>query len=243
MAGLTDLVNPFAAVGAGASAAFGIINGVSQGIKANRLERNNIRPIAQVNNNYLQNTAQAEQMARGGLASRVYNNAINGLDTGLTAGLRFAGRSGGVNSVASILRGYGAGVNNLNAQDQQAQQQNQRLLLQQRGILAQDQQRVWNFNKANPFMERAQQVASLRNSGNQNIFGGIQALGNVAGAFAGGGAGAQPSTMTRVDAVNNTIQGRTYTGNLSQSRDSYLNQQLQNSLRTGYGMNPFTRNV
>lgn len=179
-----------AAGAAGASAVFGIGNGISQKIKANRLEKNNIRPIDKVNNNFLQNTAQAEQMARGGLASRVYNNAMGGLDTGLTAGLRQIGRSGGVGSIASTLRAYGAGVNNLNAQDQAAQLQNQRLLMQQRGMLGQEQQRVFQFNKVNPFMERAQQVASLRNAGNQNIFGGIQALGNVAGAFAGGGAAA-----------------------------------------------------
>ena len=232
-----------AAGAAGVSAAFGIGSGISQKIKAKKLEKNNIRPIDKVNNNFLQNTAQAEQMARGGLASRVYNNAMGGLDTGLTAGLRQIGRSGGVGSVASTLRAYGAGVNNLNAQDQAAQLQNQRLLMQQRGMLGQEQQRVFQFNKVNPFMERAQQVASLRNAGNQNIFGGIQALGNVAGAFAGGGAGAQPSTMPRVDAVNSTLQQRAFTGNVAQSQNSYLNQRFQNSLRTGQGMNLYTPNA
>lgn len=255
MAGLTDalglagVASPWGAIGAGASALYGIGSGIAGSIKANRLEKNNIRPIAQVNQNYLQNVGQAGLMAQTGLASRVYNNTLTGLNTGLTAGLRQAGRSGGTGSIASILRGYGAGIDNLGAQDQQAQLQNQRTLMQQRGILAQDQQRVWQWNKANPYMETAQRVASLRNASSQNIFGGIQAFGNVAGLMNGQG-GEQASTMPRVDAVNSTLQPITNTqlswrpqiGTIG-ATPQYFQGQLQNSLNTGYGVRPFTPNA
>lgn len=172
---------PLAAIGLGLSAAgslAGLGFGISQRAQARRLERNNQLPMTSVNNNILQNVAQAEQMARTGLPSQVYNNQLNQINTGLTAGLRQVGRLGSASSVASVLRGYNAGIGALNASNVQNMQANQRLLMQQRGLLANEQERVFNWNRAQPYLRTMQQVASLRNAGNQNIFG---AIGNIAG--------------------------------------------------------------
>lgn len=197
---------PLAAIGLGLNAAGalgGIGFGIAQSAQARRLERNNPLPLTSVNNNILQNVALAEQMSRTGLPSQVYNNQLNQINTGLTAGLRQASRQGGTASIASILRGFNSGVSNLNAQDAQARQANQRLLMQQRGILANEQQRVFDWNKANPYLRTMQRVASLRNAGTQNIFGGIGALSGLGSGLATsgmeiGGSGANTPNVERV---------------------------------------------
>lgn len=178
-------------IGAGIGLASSLIGGIfggSQLRKANRLERNNVLPIAQVNSNILQNQAMARQMSQIGLASQQYNNALQQQQSNLSNVLNVSSRSGQNIPVAGLLRQANQATQNLNIQDAQARQQNQRLLMQQNQAVAQEEQRVWNWNKAQPYLRTAQQVASLRNAGTQNIFG---ALGNVSqlamgGAFDGG---------------------------------------------------------
>lgn len=184
-----DGSNPFSSFGKVAGALGGAVVGLLQRRKAARLERRNPLPLTSADPNIVNNVGLAEQMAQTGLSDRVYNNALTNLNTGLSAGTRAIGRMGGTSSVASTLRAFNQGVNNLAAQDQAAQQSNQRLLMQQRGALAAENQRVFNWNKAQPYLAMQQRIASLRNAGNQNIFGGLGALTT----FAGSGGGRQQS--------------------------------------------------
>lgn len=158
------------------SSLFGIGKGIFGGIKARRLERNNIRPTATVNSNIVKNVGDAAIAAQTGLSDRVYNNALTQLNTGLNAGARQIGRMGGTASVASTLQAFNQGVNNLAAQDQQAQQANQRQLFGARTALANEQQRVWDWNEARRYQETAQRVAQLRNASQQNVFNGLTTL-------------------------------------------------------------------
>jgi hypothetical protein len=175
-------------------AAAGIGFGIAQTMRAKKLERNNPMPMQTTNQNILKNVALAEQMARGGLPQRVYNNQLNQLNTGLNTGVRAASRMGGLQNINSTLRAYGQGVDNLNARDAQAQQQGQFNLMNQRNNLAAEERRVFDWNKAQPYMRMSQRVADLRSAGTQNIFGGIAML---AGQKGGGqqteGAGETPT--------------------------------------------------
>ena len=185
---------PFALAAQGIGALAGLGFGLGQKRLARKLERNNKLPLTNVDPNIVNNVGLAEQMAQTGLSDRVYNNALTNLNTGLSAGTRAIGRMGGTSSVAATLRAFNQGVNNLAAQDQAAQQSNQRLLMQQRGALAAENQRVFNWNKAQPYLAMQQRIASLRNAGNQNIFGGFGALTTLAGGVGGsGGQNQQPS--------------------------------------------------
>ncbi len=176
-----------------ASAGLGIIKGISQGIKANRLERNNVLPVTKVNSNILSNALQARQMAQIGLSSAQYNNQVQMQQNNLSNVLASASRSGGNIPVAGLLRQANQATMNLNALDAQTRQQNQRISYQNNSALANEEQRVFNWNKAQPYLRTAQQVASMRNAGTQNIFGGISTVANMAmgGAFDKGGMGAQ----------------------------------------------------
>lgn len=160
------------AIGAG-SGLLSIGRGLFQRRRARRLERNNIRPVYQPNARIAQNLADAQMMARRGLPSQVYTNQLNQMQQGLATGLRGIGR-GGVNpyNVATILSGYNRGISNLNALDAQARDQNMRTLFGARQAMAQEDARAFEINQLNPYIQTAQQVASLRRGGDQNIFGG-----------------------------------------------------------------------
>lgn len=155
---------------------FGIGKGLLQGRKASVLERQNIRPTATVNSNIVRNVGDASIAAQTGLTDRVYNNALGQLNIGLNAGARQIGRMGGTASVASTLQAYNQGINNLAAQDQQAQVQNQNRLYGARNTLANEQQRVWNWNEGGRYNEMAQRIAQLRGVSQQNVFNGLTTL-------------------------------------------------------------------
>ena len=179
---LLGAASPLGALGA----IGGIAMGIGQRFKAQKLEKKNIMPMQSTNENILKNVALAEQMARGGLPQRVYNNQLNQLNTGLNTGLRQASRMGGLQNINSTLRAYGSGVDSLNARDAQAQQQGQINLMGQRNNLAREEQKNFDWNKAQPYLRMSQRIADLRGAGTQNIFGGI---GVLAGQSNGGGSG------------------------------------------------------
>lgn len=166
-------------IGTGANL-LGSLFGLSQTARANRLERNNPLPITQVNQNILANQLQARQMAQVGLAQEQYNQALQQQQNNLSNVLSSASRTGRNIPVAGILRQANQATQNLNVQDAMARQTNQRLLMQQNQNLANEQLRVWNWNKAQPYLRTAQQVASMRNAGIQNIFGGIGGITQMA---------------------------------------------------------------
>jgi len=200
-----------------ATSLFGIGSGIAQSLKAKKLERANVRPVTTVNGNLVKNVGDAAIAAQTGLTDRVYNNALNQLNTGLNVGVRQIGRMGGTSSVASTLRAFGQGVNNLAAQDQQAQQANQRGLFNARTALAGEQQRVFNWNEAGKYNEMAQRIAQLRNAGQQNTFNGLTTLSTLTqpNPYAEQQTTYQPQTMSLLQPstnfnsyrVNPTLQG------------------------------------
>lgn len=165
------------AIGIGSGLISGLF-GLGQRRQARRLERNNIRPVYQENSLIRQNLAEAELMSRQGLPSQVYNNQLNQMNQGLSTGLRGLNRGRTTSyNVATILGGYNQGLMNLNAMDAQARVQNQRQLFGARREMAQEQARAFEINRMQPYQQTRQEVARLRGSGNQNIFGGISLLG------------------------------------------------------------------
>lgn len=179
----------------------GIGFGIGQKIQARKIEKNNIMPLTSVDPNLVKNVGQAELMAQQGMTSQAYNNAANQLNSGFTSSLRQAGRMGGTASIASILRANQVGFNNLTAQNAQLQQQNQRIAMQSRSALAQDNQRVFNWNLANPYLRKVQQVATMRNAGNTNIFGGIGALASAASSGLSNGQEEQQGQMGGMQSI------------------------------------------
>lgn len=167
--------------------------GLGQRSRARRLERNNIRPVYQPNSLIAQNLADAQQIARRGLPSQIYNNQLNQMQQGLATGMRGLSR-GGVTpyNVATLLSGYNRGLSNLNAMDAQAQEQNRRTLFGARQAMAQEQSRAFEINQMNPYLTTAQEVSRLRGAGDQNIFGGLGLMAQTGAMYGGGLLGGNP---------------------------------------------------
>lgn len=149
--------------------------------KGNQAARRNHRPVEQVNPLYQKNVTLAENMARQGMPQEQYNNQMQGIQRNQAGALSILGRRGGDSgSLASLLRGSNDAIGNLNAQDAMARQGNQRFAFGQRGILANQQNNVWDYNNKQRYAENAASIAQQIGSGKQNAFGSLTDATNIA---------------------------------------------------------------
>lgn len=164
---------PLAALALAPSAIKGL-SGLSDIIRGNRRAKNNIRPVAEVNENYLKNVSLAENMGRVGLPQQQYNRGLQNIGRNQSVALnslsRSANPSAGVNS---LLRASNDAVLGLDVQDANARLNNQRFAFGQRNNLAQDQQRVWNWNRRDRFLEEANAAGQQIGAGKQNLMGAL----------------------------------------------------------------------
>lgn len=194
------------------------VSGIIQQDRGKKMASNNPFITESVNENIAKNAALAEQAAQVGLPQEQYNKQQEAINRNQATGIRLASRNTRPTGISSIVRATNDAMGNLNAQDAMARQQNQRLAMQQRGALAQEQNRVWDWNNRQRYLQNARAASETIGAGRRNLFGGIQGLSQLGQLALGGGQGFQ----------------------LGQG---YLNNQLQNSLLTGQGMNPFVPNV
>lgn len=176
-----------------ASSAIGLISGLFRGRKAKKLERQNPYPTATVDPLIVENQARAQQMAQVGIPQAQYNLALQNIQRNQAGALRTAQSSGRPANVASILDRTNQATLQLDAADAAARMQNQRLAMQQNSALAAENQRAWNWNEAQRYQELAGRIAQLRTAGQQDLWGGIGMLGQLAasgtfdGMFGGNG--------------------------------------------------------
>lgn len=156
-----------------------LLTGNSQRRQANRLEASNVLPRAEINPYILQNLAFANQRAAQGLPAEQYNLALQNIGRNQASVLRQFQRGGASTSLASILRGTNDATLQLDATNAQARQQNQLYADQARLTAAQEQQRVWEWNEAQPYLRNLERIGQLRQSGNQNFFGGLGTILNT----------------------------------------------------------------
>lgn len=182
-----------------AAAAPSIIQGVSgflQARRGRRLAKQNVRPMYQIPDEYKQNLAIAEDMARTGLGQQQYNQASQNITRNQTAGLRALSRSANPGAgIASLLRSSNDATNNLNVQDANAQRQNQMFAIQQRGVLGQQKLAKQNWDRLQRYQEQAQAAAALQGAGQQNMFGALNNLSSLAQTSM---AGSDPNNLNRL---------------------------------------------
>lgn len=148
------------------------VTGVVQGIKANKLDKNNIRPVQTIQNEYLQNVSDAEQAARIGMPLQQYQQAQQNQQRNFNGVTRALGRSANPSAgLAGLLRASNDAALNLDVQNAQQRVQNQRYLGQQRGILGQQKNNAFDWNQKSKFLAQAAKAQALRGAGAQNLMG------------------------------------------------------------------------
>ena len=159
--------------------------GIFQGIKANKIDRNNVRPIQEVQQEYFKNVSDAEQAARMGMPLQQYQQALQNQQRNFNGVTTALGRSANSSAgLSSLLRASNDAALNLDVQNAQQRVQNQRYLAGQRGVLAGQKQNAFDWNQKSKYLAEAAKAQALRGAGAQNLmgaFGDVQQMGMYAG--------------------------------------------------------------
>lgn len=164
-------INTVAAIAGGIGVLGKLWSGFSQKNQANKIAKNNPRGVQTVQSEYQQNVNDAELMAKNGMPSQQYNNALNNIGRNQAGGLRLASRKGGTSGIASILRAGNDATANLDVQDSIQKNRNMLNLLQERRVLGGQKQAAWNWNTRDKYLENLAKEQALRGAGNQNLAG------------------------------------------------------------------------
>lgn len=191
------------------------INGIFKNAKGKKLAKNNPFVEEGVNQNIVQNAAIANQMAQVGTPQAQYNNQQQAIDRNQAGALRLLGNGNMPNSsLQSTLRASNDATGNLNVQDAVNRQQNQRFAIGQNGILANEQNRVWDWNKRQRYLQNGRAAAELMRSGSQDM---SQSLDNISSigqmAMSGDNRDSTPNTLSTTTGQNMLNNGKTFNTN------------------------------
>lgn len=164
---------------AGIGALAKVATGIGQGIKANKLEKQTIRPVEQVQNEYYQNVADAQLLAQQGMPAQAYNNATQNIQRNQQGVLRVLGRSAAPGGLASILRQSNDATLNLDVNDANMRVQNQRFLMGQRSVLAGQKKEAFDWNEKSKYLATAARIQALRGGAAQNLMGGFSDVSQI----------------------------------------------------------------
>lgn len=167
--------------GAGlAKSIYGIIQDISGNSNLSKLQV----PQRTTDPNILKNQQLAQQIASEGMpdsAKNYYSDSINRtLGQGINAIL--AG-GGDINMISSLVNGATDAYRKISAQDAQQKLANQGVLLNANKAVANENETNWNWDVANPYLQKYARYTQQTNSGAQNIAGGLQDVASAGNAY------------------------------------------------------------
>lgn len=191
--------------GLGALAKLG--TGLWQGIQANKIDRNNIRPIEEVQKEYYENVADAEQLARMGMPAEQYNLAKQGIQRNQSTALNTLSRSSNPSSgLNALLRASNDATLNLDANNAAQRVANRRYLAGQKLQLAGQKKAAFDWNRKSDYLAKYAKAEALRGSGIQNLmsgFGDVQQIGAMGGGGSNGGESGTPNFYNTMNKYGN----------------------------------------
>lgn len=156
--------------------------GIYQTIKGNKLAKNNIRPTYQVPDEIKSKLTNAQMMALEGLPAEQKQEYINDLQRSANFGLSALNdRQAGLAGLGSLVQNQNDAYSNLLSQDAAARQANQRYAGEVQSEMAGYKDRAFDYNKVQPYQEKAAAARSLMGAGIQNIQGGLGGLTDTLG--------------------------------------------------------------
>jgi hypothetical protein len=176
-----------AAVAGGVNALYSIGTGIAQQIKANKMEKKNIRPTFDIQDEYFQNRDIAASGAQHGLSERALDYARTTSERGLSASLAASAQGGGgVSSFADIYDAYQRSNERTAAQDAELQTAKVANFMQMNNAVAGQKTQKWVIDKYEPYKDTARAIAEMRSSGQQNVRTGISEAGATLSSYATG---------------------------------------------------------
>lgn len=150
--------------------------GIMQGIKGNKLAKQNIRPTYEIPKEFQQNLAIAENMAKIGLPQQEYNRAQQNFQRNQASALRQFNRMGNPRGLAGIVRAGNDATMGLDVADAQARMSNQRNAMGYRSQIGQQQLAKQQWDRFGKYQEQSEAAAALKGAGRQNVMGGLTDL-------------------------------------------------------------------
>lgn len=180
-------LNPYTAALGLAQPIFQGIMGLAQNARANKILNNAARPTAVVPQALLDAQRQSENAYMAGympgmdyMSNQIAGNQAAAVRAATGMGGSAQSRIGSILSAQALAdQSYG----NLAAQNQQYQMQQMNALNNIRGQVGQEQNRVWDYNEAQPYAALMAAAQREKDAANRNIYGAIGAAG---GAIASG---------------------------------------------------------
>ncbi len=170
------------ASGLGAIGGIGQIGlGIWQGFQARKLEKDNKRPTYEIPSAIKDNMTMAQMRALEGIPEEQKQQYIDNLQKNQLLQLTAAGdRGNSLNAIAGIAAQGNEGIRNLATADANQRIQNQQTAYKMNAAYGDAQNTEFELNKLNPFYENAAAIRGLKNSQQQNVFGGIKSITDTA---------------------------------------------------------------
>lgn len=229
-----------------ASAGYGAYKSIRQGQQADDLDAANKRPDYTIPDEYKQNLAMANHMARVGMPQQQYDNQLNAISRNQAGGLQQLGMSANPGAgLASIVRAGNDANNNLNAQDAAQRQNNQRYAIQQNGIMGQQQLAKQQYDKFDKYTENFNKAQALRGASNAGMNNAVNSLSGLAGGMAMSGGLGFGGNGNEDGGITNVLPGATMSpgyNNSALNTQRYpigFNQINQNGMPVGPQWNQF----
>jgi hypothetical protein len=164
-----------------------VATGISQNAKAKKLEKRNVRPTFNIQDEYFQNRDVAASGAQHGLSEKAINYHTTEAQRGLSAGIGATLQAGGdVNNIMGLNDTFNRSIERIAMQDAEAQTEKIKTFMQMNNAVAGQKTQKWVIDKYEPYKDTARAVAQMRAAGQQNIQTGIGELGATGAAYATG---------------------------------------------------------
>lgn len=177
---------------------FSGITGLFQKSRANRLEKENVRPTYNIPQEVAANQQIAQQQATMGLPGAQYQQGLRNINRNTNNIMAAAqDRRGGLASVGAAQQAANDAALNLTAMDAQQRVSNIRNLMAQNNVMAQYRDKQWGWNQQAKYQENAAAIRALRGAGNANLntgLNGIIGAGMTVGENMLGGTGQESTT-------------------------------------------------
>ena len=161
----------------GLGSLFSLGAGLFNNAKANRLDKESIRPIYQTPDEVLLNQKQAALDATHGMGGTEYNNSLNSINRNTSAGLDALTKDrNSLAGVGNLVARANDATLNLDAQDDAIQRQNKGVLYDANNNVAQYKDKEFQYNKADKYKQEQDIIAQLRGAGGANIGNGVNGL-------------------------------------------------------------------
>jgi len=211
---------------------------ISQGVKAKK-ERKRLesleRPVYEQSEMLTQNLADAQQKARQGLPSELYQQQERNIDRSVSNALSSPAMAGsGVAGLGNVVQSQADAFSDLITQDAVARERNRQQVANARTALASEEARAFQLNSLDPYNQQLASGQANLGAALQGMYSGIDELGSTAiqaaSMYGGGGAGGTAPVM-------NTPQG---SGQLSPDQMQQMQLWMANMAQSG---NPYSQGM